>query len=218
MVTTSYKHTIEPLIESRDDDDAYLLNDISDAEYNSEMLHHIRKPSTPTTKITSHDIDNRRKTMHVGPSISTNFSSIKPIEKPYEDSSSSAYRRRVTTYTSPSYTKNIDDRSSEDVLGKVETPFLSDFTRRLAQLKAEELPGISVGYKTPKSLTSDYSKEYRSSAYGTNRAADRYRQNTLAKKTPSKWSVLEKQLRWPLLITLTLFCAVFVYVFFFSNY
>lgn len=221
VVTTSYKHTIEPLIEYNND--VILLNDNSDAEYSPEMLDKVRKPSTPTTKITG---DNRRKTLQVGPSISTNYASIKPIEKPisYEDSSS-AYRRRYTSYTSPApAAKNVQEDSldDEDILKKVETPFLSNFTRRLAELKAAPLPGTDLGHKTPtRSTTSDYLKEYRTSVYGTTgHASDRYRPATPLEleKPASKWSALEKKIRYPLLIFLTLFFAVVVYVFFFSNY
>lgn len=183
------------------------------------MLDKVRKP-TPTTKITA-DAESRRKTLQVGPSISTNHANIKPIDKPtlYDDSSS-AYRRRHTTYASPpQQNPNIED-STDDVLKRVETPFLSDFTRRLAQLKAEQLPGAELGtnYRTPtRSTSSDYMKQYRTSAYGT--AGSSYRPTTSlqAQKPDSKWSAMEKQIRWPLLILLTLFVAVFVYVFFFSN-
>lgn len=215
VVTTSYKHTIEPLIEYNDD--VIFLNDNSDAEYNSGMLDKVRKP-TPTTKITA-DAESRRKTLQVGPSISTNYASIKPIEKPISyDESSNAYRRRHTTYASPPQNKNTDE---EDVLNRVDTPFLSDFTRRLAQLKAEQLPGAELGtnYRTPqRSTSSDYMQQYRSSAYGT--AGSSYRPTTTtlqSQKSDSKWSAIEKQFRWPLLILLTLFVAVFVYVFFFSS-
>lgn len=95
VVTTSYKHTIEPLFELNDD--VIIVNDNSDAEYSSEMLDKVRKPTTPTTKITV-PADSRRKTLHVGPSISTNYANIKPTENL---DSASAYRRRVTSYASP---------------------------------------------------------------------------------------------------------------------
>lgn len=223
VVTTSYKHVIEPLIEHNDDDVIY-LNDNSDAEYSSDLLEKIRKPSTPTTKINA-PTDNRRKTLQVGPSISTNFTSFKVGEKPVEDTSN--FRRRYTTYATSTQqnTHELDD-GNDDLLNKVETPFLSDFTRRLAQLKAEQLPGTEISattydYKTPKSATSAYLNEYRSSAYGSSRVGDRFRDHKTIgslKQQPSAWSALEKKLRWPVLIILAIFVAVSVYVFLFSNY
>lgn len=213
----------------QNDDDAILLNDNSDAEFSSDMLNKVRKPSTPTTKISA-STDNRRKTLQVGPSISTNFTSFKPSEKSFDDQSS--VKRRYTTYTASTQqnTHGLDD-SNEDILSKVETPFLSDFTRRLAQLKAESLPGTDLAttyeYKTPKSTTSAYLNEYRSSVYGSNRVGDRflrdnkstgsYKQQQQLQK-PSIVSAWEKKFRWPLIIILSIFVAVAVYVFLFSNY
>lgn len=228
VVTTSYKHTIAPLIE-QNDNDVVLLNDNSDVEFSSDMLDKVRKPSTPTTKLFG-PADNRRKTMQVGPSISTNFTSFKPSEKSVTDTSS--VKRRYTTYTASTQqnTHGLDD-SNEDILNKVETPFLSDFTRRLAQLKAENLPGTDLtttyDYKSPKSTTSAYLNDYRSSVYGSNRVGDRflrenksmgsYKQQQQLQK-PSIVSAWEKKFRWPLIIILSIFVAVAVYVFLFSNY
>ncbi|XP_055320711.1 otefin [Sitodiplosis mosellana] len=225
VVTTSYKHTIPPLIEQNDD--VILLNDNSDAEYSSDLLEKIRKPSTPTTKIFA-SADNRRKTLQVGPSISTNFASFKSSEKPVEDTT--GLKRRYTTYASPLHDTHGLEESNEDILKKVETPFLSDFTRRLAQLKAEQLPGTeqsttTYDYKTPKSTTLAYLNEYRSSVYGSNRVGDRFRDKSIGSlkqqqqlQKPSAWSAVEKKFRWPLVIILAIFVAVFVYVFLFSTY
>lgn len=47
VVTTSYKHTIEPLIELNDD--VVLLDDESDDEYSTNMLKKVRQ-TTPRTK------------------------------------------------------------------------------------------------------------------------------------------------------------------------
>lgn len=217
VVTTSYKHIIEPLIE-KDDDSVILLNDDSDVEFSTEMIDKVRKP-TPTTKIST-AADNRRKTMQVGPSISTNYTSIKATEKPIEDTSS-AYRRRYTTYTAT--TQNSNDLNDAELLNKIQTPFLSDFTRRLAQLKADQLPGVepTSNYKTPKSTTTSYLNEYRSSAYGSRLVGDRYNNKpvttSIKKQTPSAWSSFEKKIRWPLLIFLALFVVVSIYVFLSDN-
>lgn len=214
VVTTSYKHTIEPLYEQNDD--VIVLNDNSDSEFASEMLEKLRKPSTPTTKISVND---RRKTLQSGPTVSTNYSGYtsQPAEEP-----SSAYRRRYTTYTSPTpASQNVID-STDDVLKGVETPFLSDFTRRLAELKAANLPGTdtTVDYRTPKSSTSTYLNEYRSSVYSS-RVGDRFRDKPISslqqKPVNSKWSNLEKKMRWPLAIIFALFVAVSVYVFLFAD-
>lgn len=232
VVTTSYKHTIEPLIEQKDDD-VVLINDNSDAEYSSEMLEKVRKPSTPTTKINP-PADSRRKTLQAGPTISTNYSSILASEKPTEETGS-AYRRRYTTYTTPTVASDINakvlNESHDEFMNKIEAPFLSDFTRRLAQLKAEQLPGVSTNayeYRSPKSTTSttsNFLNEYRSSIYGSGgRAANRYRSDRPSTSTfkqqekPSKLSALESKFRLPLLIILGVFVAVAVYVFLFSNY
>ncbi|XP_031626760.1 otefin [Contarinia nasturtii] len=227
VVTTSYKHTIEPLVELNDD--VILINDNSDAEYSSEMLEKIRKPSTPTTKINP-PADSRRKTMQLGPSISTNYSSIKATEKPIEDTGST-YRRRFTTYATPMVTAEANTKglneSHDDFMNKIEAPFLSDFTRRLAQLKAEQLPGTenTYDYRSPKSTTSAYLNEYRSSIYGSGgRVGDRYRADKPITSTlkqqekPSKLSALENRFRLPLLIVLSIFVVVVVYVFLFSYY
>lgn len=229
VVTTSYKHTIEPLYEQNDD--VIVLNDNSDAEYSSDMLEKVRKPTTPTSKIIA-PADNRRKTLGIGPSISTNYANIKPIENPAYDSGS-AYRRRVTSYASPTLpSKGAANDSEDDVLGRVETPFLSNFTRRLAQLQADPLPGTNLGgggsssgggggyAATPKSKSTDYTPDYR--YYGASGARASYRSTGSSElksqkpdSTLSKW---EQKFRWPLLILFILFVGICVYVFLFSNY
>lgn len=224
VVTTSYKHTIEPLYELNDD--VIVLNDNSDVEFSSEMLDKVRKPPTPTSKITA-SADSRRKTLGVGPSISTNYANIKPIENPAYDSGS-AYRRRVTSYASPTLpSKAAENGSDDDVLGRVETPFLSNFTRRLAQLQAEPLPGTNLsgsGYvATPKSKSTDYTTDYHYYGGGSGaRTNDRYRSTVLSElksqKSNSAVTKWEQQLRWPVAILVSLLVGIVVYVFFFSNY
>lgn len=224
VVTTSYKHTIEPLYELNDD--VIILNDNSDAEYSSDMLEKVRKPTTPTSKIIA-PADNRRKTLGVGPSISTNYANIKPIENPTYDSGS-AYRRRVTSYASPTLpSKGAANDSEDDLLGRVDTPFLSNFTRRLAQLQADPLPGTNTKTyaATPKSKSTDYSVDYRyygGASGGARAATDRYRatgsselKSQKSNVALSKWA---EKLRWPVVILFSLFVCICVYVFFFSNY
>lgn len=224
VVTTSYKHTIEPLMELNDD--VVLLDDESDDEYDSNMLANVRK-ATPTTKITA-PADSRRKTMQLQPSITTTTNTPKPVELyTATHESTNSYRRRYTTNTpivNRGQTTNAAGTASadsdEDILNRVQTPFLSDFTRRLAELKATPLAGLDDvnDYKEPKSLSSTY---YRSSVYGIDRPVGVIRERSLAskqQKSMSAWNVFENKIRWPLLILLALFIIVFVYVFLFSNY
>lgn len=219
VVTTSYKHTIEPLIEQNDD--IVLINDNSDAEYSSDMLEKIKKPSTPTTKISA-ATDNRRRTLQVGPSVSTNYTSIQTNIKPtVDEDSSSAYRRRYTTYATPPR-RAQDDLSDDDFLKQMQTPFLSDFTKRLASLKAEPLPGTetSFDYRSPRSTTA-YMNDYRSPVYGSARVGDRFQSKTVSLKQQQPESALaklESKFRLPLLALFILFAVVALYVFFFSNY
>lgn len=224
-VTTSYKHTIAPLVEQKNDDVVF-INDSSDAEFSSEMLDAIRKakPGPLSSKISAAN-EHRRTTIAPAVSISTN--------KPFEDRSSApsnyskiasdavnTYRRRYTTHTP---TKNYaagsgEKESDEDVLKRVDTPFLSDFTRRLAELKAEPLPGVDK-YSSP--TTSYRQRDYRQTMYASvpSQSGERARDKLMAlNKTESRWSQFEKKIRWPLFILLALFVIVFVYVFFFSNY
>lgn len=226
LVTTSYKHTIEPLVE-RNDDDVILLNDSSDAEYSSDMLEAIRKPNTPTTKISA-AVDSRRKTLQSGPSVVTNLSSIiKPISN-YglnEAEKTASYRRRYTTNAPIPQSYGVDD-SDEDILKRVETPFLSDFTRRLAELKAQPLidnDNSKYEYKSPKT-TSAYYREYRAREhYDNNRDgySTKIKPTTSllkAQQTETAWNKIEKKIRLPLLIIFGIIALVTVYVFFFSNY
>lgn len=196
------------------------------------MLEKVRKPTTPTTKIIA-PADNRRKTLHVGPSISTNYATIKPTEMPVHDSAS-AYRRRVTSYAAAPVleTKTPVKNGDDDFLERVQTPFLSNFTRRLAELKAEPLPGTnssgggssSSSYSTPKTKSTDYITDYRYYSAGVSgRANDRYGPSASSsglksQKSNAPLSKWEQKLRWPLIILLTLFIGIVVYVFVFSNY
>lgn len=221
VVTTSYKHTIEPLIEQNDD--IILINDNSDAEYSSDMLEKIKKPSTPTTKICA-ATDNRRKTLQVGPSVSTNYTSIQTNIKPtVDEDSSSAYRRRYTTYATPPR-KAQDELNDDDFLKQMQTPYLSDFTKRLASLKAEPLPGTetSFDYRSPRATTA-YMNDYRSPVYSGTRVGDRLQSKTVSVKQQqqqpeSALAKLESKIRLPLLALFILFAVVALYVFFFSNY
>lgn len=213
MVSTSYKHTIEPLIE-RDADDIIVLNDESDEEFVPEMTEKLKKRSTPTTKITATS-DSRRKTLQTGtgPSITANYTSISGTN---DDATAAAYRRRYTTNTPVKPSKETDD----ELLKRVETPYLSDFIRRLDELKAEPLPGTeqrsSYDYSSP---ASSY-RTHRSTGRRETLISDPSRSAKLlqTKQPDNAWNKFEKKVRLPLLILLAIFVIVTIYVFVFSNY
>lgn len=221
VVSTSYKHIIEPLVELKDDDDddvVVSLVDESDDEFNSNMLEKVRK-ATPTTSITA-PVD-RRKTMQLGPSVITTTTTSKPIEKlPPNEESISSYRRRYTTNTPITNRAPVD--SDDDILSRVETPYLSNFTRRLAELKATPIARLDDefnDFKPKKSTYASSSYDYRSLAY-PNRSSERFREHLVTTKQPKTmlaWSSFEKKIRKPLLVLLALFLIVFVYVFFFAE-
>lgn len=224
LVSTSYKHTIEPLVERNDD--VILLNDSSDAEYSSDMLEAIRKPNTPTTKISA-AVESRRKTLQTGSSVVTNLTStIKPTSNyGLNDAESASYRRRFTTNVQVPKSYEAEE-SDDDILKRVETPFLSDFTRRLAELKAQPLienDNSKYEYKSPQT-TSAYYREYRAREhYDNNRDGFSTKikpKSTLlkAQNTETGWHNIEKKIRLPLLIIFGIIALVTVYVFFFSNY
>lgn len=226
VVTTSYKHIIEPLVESIDDDDEVaFLGNASDEEFNSNMLEKVRKV-TPTTSVIA-PVD-RRKTMQLGPSVTTTTTTTsKPIEKfTSNEESISSYRRRYTTNTPIANRAPVTGlnsvNSDDDILSRVETPFLSNFTRRLAELKATPIAGLDDefdDYKPKKSTYTASSYDYRSSAYPS-RSSERFRERSVTTKPPqtvSAWSSFEKKIRKPLLVLLALFLIVFVYVFFFAE-
>lgn len=102
---------------------------------------------------------------------------------------------------------------------------MSNFTRRLAELKAEPLPGTKLGSGTgytPKAKSGDYTTDYRYYSAGVSgRGNDRYRSSVSSdlksQKSNAALSKWEQKLRWPLLILVALFIGVVVYVFIFTN-
>lgn len=136
-----------------------------------------------------------------------------------------SYKRRYTTNTaaissttSPHYTNGNND--DEDLLKRHNTPFLSDFTRRLADLKADPLPATGVArggspsssalsYRT--STGGDYYRNYDSKARSSI-ARQRKADTSVAGAFVSFLRACERKIRLPLLILLVLLCIVFVYV------
>lgn len=205
LVSTSYKHTIEPLIEQ--DTDVIVLNDDSDEEFAPELTEKLKKRNTPTTKVVAGP-ESRRLTMQTGPSITANYTSI--TQTTTTDDSASAYRRRYTTHT-PIKQKETDD----ELLKRVETPYLSDFIRRLEKLKKEPLAGAEV--TASPSTSSAYRREPRPSFYGEGMSSARTRIIEI-QQPDTLLKTLEKNVRLPLLIFLAIVVVVAIYVFFFSNY
>lgn len=232
LVSTSYKHNIEPLIEQ----DVIVLADESDEEFTPELTEKLKRRNTPTTKIVAGS-DSRRKTLQTGPSITANYTSITQQTTTAEDAAA-AYRRRYTTNTPIKPAKESD----EDLLNRVETPYLSDFIRRLADLKAAPLPGSEktvYDYRPSPSTTPAYRREYRSSVHreglssGSGNATAKVTAKANAKAKANarfaarSWKpnqiemvypTCEELVRLPLLILLGIFVAVFVVVMFFPKF
>lgn len=207
LVSTSYKHTIEPLIEQ--DTDVIVLNDESDEEFTPELTEKLKKRNTPTTKIVAGS-ESRRKTLQAGPSITANYTSITQATSTATEDAASAYRRRYTTHT-PVKQKETDD----ELLKRVETPYLSDFIRRLEKLKKEPLAGAEP-VSSP-STSASYRREYRSAYYGDGVSSGATK--TIQTQQPdTALKALEKKVRLPLLIFLAAVVVVVIYVFFFTNY
>lgn len=219
VVTTSYKHTIAPLVEQDDPEAINLVNEEeSESELNGAGLRSFNDFSAPL----SYD-SNRRSTQvhsalpgrrqeHMNEAISTE---------------NSVFKRRFTTYT-PSVAPKPIEKEDRDPLADVQTPFLSDFARRLAELKAQPLPGISANLQNYKASStgppSTYraereEREYRSySSRPTLSTQDRfshYRGTSLQQQ--SRWKEIERKVRWPIIALLVVFACVFTYVFLFTN-
>lgn len=251
VVTTSYKHTIEPLYEQsiNNDADIILVND-EDSDPGVDEFFASKGKNSPKNFITStlrstNIGDNnvsRRTTLdtfhtNIGPGP-TLMSEFREQANEAIATNDSLFRRRYTINTPAKPQRDLNgggDAGQPDPLQKVETPFLSDFTRRLAQLKAEPLANLnntfgfeeksaamatspSSGYR---SQENDY---YRQSYAGTGRASlgrSQYarpaRVAAEVAQEPSAWKKLEAKIRWPLFALLGLFLCVFIYVFLFTN-
>lgn len=249
VVTTSYKHTIEPLHEqsvANDDDDVILVNDedsdpgeyfvnkAKDSRHNfttSTLRSTIigDKNASPSRRTT---YDTYRSTIGPGPTLTSEF---REQAKDVIAANDSLFRRRHTTNTPAKPQRELNGGGSEeeeDPLKKVDTPFLSNFTRRLAQLKAEPLANLNntFGDLEPSSTAADTAT---SPSYRQDR--DYYRQSYAGRPSlgrspyartartmvvpqePSAWKKLESKIRWPLIGLVGLFVCVFIYVFLFTN-
>lgn len=211
IVTTSYKHTIAPLEEQDDIESINLINeDESDVE-----------PIEPVS-LKPKEI-NRRATQL--PSLFGGISGRKEVVSEDIASNDAVFRRRYTSYESPSATNTRITIADKTPTENLDTPFLSDFTRRLAQLKAEPLAGLNTNFENTKPSTTktyDYSEnvQYRSSFLNRpNTSNDRYER--LSRRAgayeENNWKNVEKKVRWPIFAVVGVFAIVFIYVFLFMN-
>lgn len=244
VVTTSYKHTIEPLHEqsaSLNDSDVILVNDDdSDAgidEYLANKVKDLPKDfSTSTLKSTTiggGDSMSRRMTIAPGATL---LSEYRDQANAAIATNESMFRRRYPTNTRITPQRDLNaggDSDGADILQKVDTPFLSNFTRRLAQLKADPLTNLNHSYGFDEKATApqvaasptDYRQErdyYRPSLAGRSSLgrtpyARPARNVAEMPQEPSAWKKIEAKIRWPLFAVLGLFLCVFIYVFLFTN-
>lgn len=211
IVTTSYKHMIAPLEEQDDIENIHLANE-NDSEVESiEPV--LLKPKEI----------NRRATQL--PSLFGGSSGHKEVVSEEIAPDNSVLRHRYTSFEPPSaFSTRIatDDKIPIDNLA---TPFLSDFTRRLAQLKVEPLAGLNTNFEITKPSTTttyDYSenKPYRSS-YMNRPNTNRDRYERLSQRAgayeENHWKNVEQKFRWPIFAVVGVFAIVFIYVFLFMN-
>lgn len=231
VVTTSYKHTIEPLNEldaddDIEDDDLILLNDVNDRG----------SPSSGNGLTSSERVNQFANTFNWSkPSVdrrttydgNINYTSPLPksgntyYDKSREETTTETFKRRYTTNAIRKNTEEEDDDDADNILSKHDTPFLSNFTRRLAELKAEPLPSLSRTVEREKLPTSSYRSQstyYRD--YTTSPLGRRYHET----KTDTVWEsfknflkAFERKVRWPFLILVALLALIFIYVFLFTN-
>lgn len=250
VLTTSYVQIQAPVVEKKpveeDEDDVIFLDDENgDSSYNDEVNEYklssesafngqwTAKPSSLSTTRTITSDNLRRLTVggaaggsntarSTSPQVSSLFGNYDAVSSPLHGST--AYKRRYTTNqstisstTSPYYTVGAEE---DDLLNKESTPYLSSFTRRLAELRADPLPGVVNRGGSPSSTSVPLS--YRTSGEYYRTSSDR-RSSTLAQRGYQKDSTVisgfvdflracERKYRLPLLILLVVLITVFIYV------
>lgn len=140
-------------------------------------------------------------------SISTSYNlSYKP---PVNGNDSYASSRRYTSFT-PKLSAPIVGVEEQDDDDAVETPYLTDFARRLTSLKAEPLV---TGSPRPLSNTVNY---YRTSEriHGRLSTDTKLSKGGAFRQYINNFEQKNRWVIWPLFV---LICAIFVYVFFFTN-
>lgn len=252
VVTTSYKHTIEPLHEQsvgNDDDDIILVNDEDSdpgvdeffANKGKDSVKHFTSSTLQSTKTIGDSNVSRRTTLDT---FRTTIAPGPTLLNEYREQANEAiatneslFRRRYTTNTPIKPQRELngsEDDENADPLEKVDTPFLSNFTRRLAQLKAEPLANLNNTFGFEEK--SEPSAAAATSPTGYRQERDYYRPSYTGRSSlgrtqyarpargvvevpqePSAWKKLEAKIRWPLFALLGLFLCVFIYVFLFTN-
>lgn len=232
VVTTSYKHTIESLPEqsfdNNDDDVVLVYDEDSDGGVNDKFNGAGKKTPKKSTAFGGGDtnvsrrvtLDTFRTTITPGPVQLTEF---RDQAKDSLANNDSLFRRRTTYTPSKPQFESSGDEENADPLQNVQTPFLSDFTRRLAHLKAEPLPGLRQQLDFDDSSVGQRTDHYRPSAYAGRSSVGRSQYSrtgkslVAAQQEPSAWKKWEQKIRLPLLVLLGLFVCVFLYVFLFTN-
>lgn len=158
------------------------------------------------------------------PKVSSLFGNYDAAASPFTNST--AYKRRYTTNAaaiSSTTTPHNGSGDDDDLLQKHDTPFLSSFTRRLAELRAEPLPGAKIvptvsSPSVTSYRTSDYYRTYGDGKSGGSNLVQRGpRSESIAATFAALLRACEQRIRLPLLILLVVLVAVFVYVILFHN-
>ncbi|XP_055687575.1 otefin-like [Lutzomyia longipalpis] len=134
VVTTSYKQVIESVKESPEEEEEAMDVDVPPRPPSRPSQAYYR-PS-PSYKLLDSGLENRRT---IGGFSGTRYSSYTP-----------SYESRYSTL-STQYSQKRDAQEEQDE--QLETPYLSDFTRRLSQLKAHRLDAAAPVYRADSSTT-----------------------------------------------------------------
>lgn len=143
-------------------------------------------------------------------------------------SAGTSYKRRYTTNNAASnmtYSRHTDGYAEdEDLLN--DAPFLSNFTRRLAELKAEPLGPAKKSVSRGSPVASPTISSYRTGTDYYRTYSDRpesrpavraQKKDTVSGTFVAFLRAFEGKIRWPLLTVLVVLLAIFVYVVFFIN-
>lgn len=224
VVTTSYKHLIEPLNELEadelDDEDLIMLNNDNNRKSdNAKGFTTSEKLNDYSSKFNWSKPSVDRRTTY---EANINYNTILPKEdNVYHDKTQEITKRRYTTSAAGGKPDKRND-DDDDILENINTPFLSSFTRRLAELKAEPLPLINPTVDRDPLPTSNYRTQtpYYRDYTTTSHLSQRYQYNkpdTVWESFKNFLKAFERKIRWPFLILLALLAIIFIYVFLFTN-
>lgn len=243
------------VLDENEDEDDSIANELSSFQLPTTFdrpswTSTARQTTTKTTRtqIAANDATKnaalRRLTVGSGPSTSFRSTAlnIPPLNGNYDTATSSStshvsagtsYKRRYTTnptaVTSTSRYNGSDD-NDEDILDGHNAPFLSDFTRRLAELKADPLVkdlnrSGTTTYKStvvtsPTVYRTTGTEYYRTQADRKGSSSVVYRQqknDTISGSFVNLLRACENKIRRPLFIVFLVLVIVFIYVMFFHN-